>query len=46
MHTEAKIEALGLQLPSPGKAQANYILCVRSGDQIFTGACPSELEMC
>jgi hypothetical protein len=37
VHTEAKIEALGLTLPNPGKAQANYVLCVRSGDNLFTG---------
>ena len=38
VHTEAKIAALGLELPPPGAAQANYILATRSGDLVFTGA--------
>jgi hypothetical protein len=39
VHIEKKIESLGLKLPPQGKPAANYILCNRSGNLIFTGAC-------
>lgn len=32
---EAKLAALGLQLPSPGKPIANYVRSVRSGNLVF-----------
>ena len=35
MNIEAKIEKLGLQLPSPAKPVANYVPAVRTGSLVF-----------
>ena len=35
MSVEAKIKALGLQLPSPAKPVANYVPAVRTGNLVF-----------
>lgn len=35
MDPEAKLRALGLELPAPPKALASYRSCVRSGDLLF-----------
>lgn len=38
---EAKLKELGITLPTPVKAQANYVPCVRSGNLLFlAGAGP------
>ena len=43
VHTEAKIKELGLELPTPAKPAANYIMCHRVGNLLFTGKrrCPA-----
>jgi hypothetical protein len=38
VHTEAKIAELGLVLPTSTKPAANYIMCNRVGNMIYTGA--------
>ena len=35
--TEAKIAELGYKLPAPPKQVANYIMCNRVGNLIYTG---------
>jgi hypothetical protein len=39
LHTEAKLASLGYKLPTPNKPAANYIMCTRVGNLIYTGAC-------
>mmetsp|Transcript_3857 Transcript_3857/g.15933 ORF Transcript_3857/g.15933 Transcript_3857/m.15933 type:complete len:170 (-) Transcript_3857:187-696(-) len=36
VHTEAKIEEMGLKLPTPPTPAANYIMCHRVGNLLFT----------
>ena len=38
VHIEAKLEAMGITLPTPPPSQGSYVLCVPSGNQIFTSA--------
>ena len=38
MSTEAKLAELGYKLPAPPKNVANYIMCNRVGNLIYTGA--------
>jgi hypothetical protein len=37
VHTERKLEELGLKLPSPAKPVASYVTCTRVGNLIYTG---------
>lgn len=37
MEIENKLRAMGLELPEPSEAVANYISCVRVGDILFVG---------
>ena len=36
VHVEAKLKDLGLTLPAVAKPQANYVLCTRANDMLFT----------
>lgn len=36
---EARIGSLGHKLPTPMKPVANYVMCQRVGNLIYTGAC-------
>ena len=45
VHTEAKLAELGHVLPPVGKAQANYVMCTRVGNLIYTaGHLPQDLD--
>jgi hypothetical protein len=37
VHTEARIKELGHTLPTPAEPAANYIMCHRVGNLIYTG---------
>lgn len=37
VHIDAKLEQLGYKLPAPTKSVANYIMCNRVGNIIYTG---------
>lgn len=38
VHVEARLAKLGYDLPAPTKSVANYIMCKRVGNLIYTGA--------
>lgn len=43
VHTEARIKELGYTLPTPSKPAANYIMCHRVGNLIYTcELCPEK----
>jgi hypothetical protein len=37
LKTEARITELGYKLPTPAKSVANYVMCKRVGNMIYTG---------